>query len=122
MTPILYESTETLFVSNGLGRLQDCISCKVSEERNGIYEIEFDYPINGRNYDKITLGRIVAVTHDDTGDIQPFDIVSCSRPINGIVTFRGVHISYRLNKLTIAVNSRYGISLPSMGSQRVRHN
>ena len=110
MTPILYESTETLFVSNGLGRLYDCIACKVSEERNGIYEVEFDYPINGRNYDKITLGRIIAVTHDDTGDIQPFDIVSCSRPINGIVTFRGVHISYRLNKLTIAVNSKYGIS------------
>lgn len=110
MTPILYESTETLFVSNGLGRLNDCIACKVTEERNGIYEIEFDYPVNGRNYDKITLGRIVAVTHDDTGDIQPFDIVSCSRPINGVVTFRGVHISYRLNKITIAVNSRYGIS------------
>lgn len=110
MTPILYESSETLFASNGLGRLQDCISCLVSEERNGIYEIEFDYPINGRNYDKIQLGRIVAVTHDDTGDIQPFDIVSCSRPINGIVTFRGVHISYRLNKITIAVNSAYGIS------------
>ena len=101
MIPIIYESNETQFTSNGLGRLQDVISCEVVEERNGIYELEFQYPISGRNYDLITLGRIVAVTHDDSGDVQPFDLVSVSRPIDGIVTFKGVHISYRLNKITI---------------------
>ena len=95
MIPILYESTETLFSSNGLGRLRDCIECKVTEERNGIYEVEFSYPVDGANYDKIQLGRIIAVEHDYTNDVQPFDIVSCSKPINGVVTFRAVHISYR---------------------------
>lgn len=105
MIPILYESSETLFASNGLGRLQDCISCKVTEERNGIYECDFEYPLNGSNYEKIKLGRIIAVTHDDTGDIQPFDIVSYSKPINGVVTFHAVHISYRQSKLTVAGSS-----------------
>ena len=100
MIPILYESNETVFASNGLGRLRDMIACEVTEERNSVYELEFQYPVNGQNYDKIQLGRIVAVEHDDTNDVQPFDIVSCSRPINGVVTFHAVHISYRLRGVT----------------------
>lgn len=138
MIPILYDKNETSFVSNGLGRLRDCISCKVTEERNGIYECDFEYPVTGANYDLIQIGRIIGVTHDDyelttterligpltdeeldtitdenglaltgeqttdftTKDIQPFDIVSFSRPINGVVTFHAVHISYRQSYLT----------------------
>ena len=95
VSPILYESNETAFVSNGLGRLRDCISCKVTEERNGIFECDFEYPVDGANYDLIQCGRIIGVTHDDSGDIQPFDIVSYSKPISGIVSFHAVHISYR---------------------------
>ena len=138
MIPILYEKNESVFASNGLGRLRDCISCKVTEERNGIYECDFEYPVTGANYNLIQIGRIIGVTHDDyelttterligpltdeeldtitdegglalTGeqttdftvkDIQPFDIVSFSRPIDGVVTFHAVHISYRQSYLT----------------------
>lgn len=95
MIPILYDSNETSFTSNGIGRLRDCISAIVTEERNGIYELDFTYPIDGANFDKIQCGRVVAVRHDDSNDIQPFDIVSYSKPINGVVTFHAVHISYR---------------------------
>lgn len=102
MIPILYEKTETAFRSNGLGRLRDVISCIVTEERNGVYELDFDYPVDGINYDKIQLGRIVAVEHDDTNDVQPFDIVSSTEPLEGVVTFHCVHISYRLNKITVS--------------------
>ena len=98
MIPVLYDRSETLFASNGLGRLSDCIDCKVTEERNGIYECDFSYPTTGRLFDRITLGRIILVTHDDTGDTEPFDIVSYSKPIDGIVTFHAVHVSYRLTK------------------------
>lgn len=93
--PILYEGNETAFISNGLGRLRDCITAKVTEERNGIYELDFEMPVNGVHFEDIIPGRIVAVTHDDTGDVQPFDIVSFTRPISGVVTFHAVHISYR---------------------------
>lgn len=105
MIPILYESNETLFLNNGLGRLRDCISCQVFEERNGIYECDFEYPIDGINYESIQIGRIIGVTHDDTGDVEPFDIVSFTRPINGIVTFHCTHISYRLSYMTVIGSS-----------------
>ena len=98
MIPILYESTETSFNTNGLGRLRDCIEAVCVEERNGVFELDFKYPTTGQNYEQIKLGRIVAVEHDDTGDVQPFDIVGCSRGIDGTVDFHCVHISYRLGK------------------------
>lgn len=101
MIPILYDTDETSFASNGLGRLRDCISCIVTEERNGIYECDFEYPVTGRHFEQLQCGRIVGVTHDDSDDIQPFDIVSYSRPIDGIVTFHAVHISYRQSFLTV---------------------
>lgn len=101
MIPILYDTNETAFVNNGIGRLRDCISCIVTEERNGIYECDFEYPITGANYELIQIGRIVGVTHDDTGDIQPFDIVSFQKPIDGIATFHCTHISYRQSYMTV---------------------
>ncbi len=105
MIPILFESTETEFDNNGLGRLRDAISVVVTEERNGIYECDFEYPVTGSHYDDILLGRIIGVEHDYTNDVQPFDIVSYSRPINGVVTFHAVHISYRLRKSVTSASS-----------------
>lgn len=105
MIPILFEKTETAFISNGICRLRDCISCTVTEERNGIYECNFSYPINGANFELIQVGRIIGVIHDDNGDLQPFDIVSYSRPINGVVEFHAVHISYRQSYISVTTGT-----------------
>ena len=98
MIPILYDSAETQFTSNGLGRLKDTISCIVTEERNGIYEVEFDYPISGDKYELIKEGRIVAVTHDETGDVQPFILYKRTATIDGKVKFNAHHLSYGSNR------------------------
>lgn len=103
MIPVLYRSDELNFLSNGLGRLTECTECTVTEERNGIFECEFKYPITGRFYKTmIEDGGIVAVIHDDQHDIQPFDIYSYSAPIDGIVTFNAHHISYRLSNIIVS--------------------
>lgn len=120
MIPIVYEKTETAFSSNGLGRLRDVVAAEVTEERNGVYELSLTVPVDGANYDLIKPGRFIGVTHDDTGDVQPFYVVGWSRPINGLVTFHAVHLSYRLtgvtvwgkniNSLTAAFNLFRGVS------------
>lgn len=102
MIPILYEKDETAFVSNGLGRLRDITSATVTEERNGVYELDFEYNVNGAHFDELIPGRFVAVEHDDTGDVQPFEIVSYSEPIDGNVFFHCQHISYKQSKLTVS--------------------
>ena len=118
MIPILYESNETEFTSNGLGRLHDCISCECSEERNGIYEVKFEYPITGLHYSDILLGRIIAVSHDETGDIQPFDIYSYSKPYNGVVTFHARHISYRQSGI-VATETNIDSAYSALTSLRI---
>lgn len=101
MTPILFESTETQFTSNGLGRLPDCVECKVTEERNGIYELEFTYPIEGEKYRELEEGRIIGVTHDETGDVQPFIMYKRTATMDGLVTFNAYHLSYRLSNIVV---------------------
>lgn len=101
MVPILYDAGETAFQSNGLGRLAECTSCVATEVRNGEYELEFTYPLTGRMFDKITLGRIVACTHDDKHDVQPFVIYQRSAPLGGVVTYNARHISYELATVVV---------------------
>ena len=101
MIPILYDYAEKRFTTNGVGRLSDCISCTVTEERNGIYECEFTYPITGEHYSEIKEGMVIGVTHDESGDIQPFDIYAHQAPIDGVVTFNAHHVSYRLSNVVV---------------------
>ena len=110
MIPILYEANETAFITNGICRLRDILSAVVVEERNGIYELDFEYPVGGANFEQIQCGRIIAVRHDDTDDIQPFDIVGYSKPINGVVTFHAVHISYRLRGYVVEADNVNSLS------------
>lgn len=102
MIPILYGRNETAFESEGMGRLSDCSRCESVEGVDDVFEIEFDYPVTGKLFDEIEVGRIVFATHDDTGIAQPFDIYRKSEPIDGVVTFNGHHISYRLNEVTVS--------------------
>jgi len=98
--PILFPSDETAFTSNGLGRL-DPISCYVTEERNGQYELEMVVSMDDRHYGDIEEGRILLVRHDDTPDKQPFEIYYISRPLNGQVTVLAHHITYRTATITV---------------------
>lgn len=102
MIPILYDNNERTFASNGLGRLTDCLECTVTEERNGIYEAEFVYPITGVHYNDIVEGRIISVTHDEKGDRQPFVIYRRSAVIDGRVTFCAHHVSYELSNVIVS--------------------
>lgn len=101
MIPILFDQSEKEFKSGGLGFLVDCTSCVVSQERNGIFECEFVYPVTGPKYNLIQEKAIIYATHDDSGIPQPFDIYARSAPINGLVTFYAHHISYRLSNSVV---------------------
>lgn len=105
MIPILYESTETEFVSEGLGRLSDALSCNVVEERNGSYELEMTYPVTGVHYADIQLKRVISAVPADGKTRQPFVIYKISRPLNGKVTINARHISYMLSGVITAPGS-----------------
>lgn len=97
MIPILYEKTENDFTTYGIGALSDVVSCVVSEERNGQYELMMTYPISGKQYDEIQAERIIKAKAKPLGDEQLFRIYRLSKPIRGIVTIYAQHISYDLS-------------------------
>lgn len=57
--PILYKATETNFEHLGVSVLSDVSKCHVSREKNGIYILEFDYPVNGKDVEKIKEGMYI---------------------------------------------------------------
>lgn len=93
----LYESTEMAFDTNGLGSLSEATKCNVKEERNGSYELEMVYPINGKRYNDIKLRRIILAKPNPYTRSQPFRIYNITKPINGLVTIRAEHVRYDLS-------------------------
>ena len=99
---VLYEQNETNFTSNGLGYLSDVTECTVSEELNGEYELEMEYPVDGIRYSEIQHRRILYVKPNPYEDPQPFRIYNINRPIDGRVEINARHISYDLSGYTVS--------------------
>ena len=111
MIPKLYESTEMDFNSNGLGSLPDAISCKVTEERNGCYELEMEYPVGGLHYDLIENNRIIYAKPNETSDPQPFDVKEITPSMNKMTaTIYAQHVRYRMNGIPVSPFSSQGIN------------
>ena len=79
MKPILFDASENVFTSNGLGRLSDCISCFVEEERNGKYELEMEYPVSGDHFAEILHSRFIFAVPADGKEPQPFRIYAITK-------------------------------------------
>lgn len=101
MIPILYGADEENFTSNGLGRLADAISCKVTEERNGIYEVEMEYPVGGRHFGQLLLSNIIYCRSSQDTKLQAFRIYEVTDAIDGVSTVRAQHISYQLTAIPV---------------------
>lgn len=101
MIPILYAATEKEFKSQGLGALVDAITCKVTEERNGSYELSMTYPLSGQHFKDLELSRIIKAVPSYKTDPEPFRIYAISKPLNGIVKVSAEHISYQLSHIPV---------------------
>lgn len=101
MIPVLFPAGATTWTTNGLGRLSDAISVTVEEERNGKYELEMVYPVDGIHYHDMSISDMILAKPADGKDPQPFRIYKISRPIGGQVTVNAEHLSYQLNMIPV---------------------
>ena len=108
MIPILYKKGASNYSNNGIGHLKDAISCKVTEERHGDYLLTLQYPISGAWYSDIVEGAVVKAKANETSELQLFRIYKSSKPMKGVVTFYGEHISYDLKGLPLCALSMRG--------------
>ena len=120
MKPILFPSTATEFTTQGLGVLTDAISCTVTEERNGAFELTMQYPDTGVHFDEITDRCIIYAIPSPYRALQPFRIYRITRPMNGIIMVYAQHITYDLSGVPLnpftAVNAPDALSKLSLNA------
>lgn len=105
MKPILYDPDRTSFpagVDNGLGVLADAMSCKVTQELNGQYELELRYPVEGIHYGEIALRAILRATVGPDGKLQPFRVYRIVPGMNGTAAIYARHIAYDLGGYVVS--------------------
>ena len=117
MKPILFPETQTDFSTNGLGRLSDAISCTVTEERNGQYELHMEYPIDGQLMEEVRYSRIIYAVPADNKAAQPFRIYRISKPLSGVVEIDAEHISYQMSHIPILPFTAVGLAQAMDGFQ-----
>lgn len=105
--PILYKSNETDFSHLGLGVLSDCVDGFVAEERNGIFEMEFEYPFFSPLFKELKNDRLIKVDAGHLLKDQRFRIVKITKPAKGICTIYAEHISYLTEGMQLQPNVKF---------------
>lgn len=101
MTPVLFGAGATTYETQGLGALADALTCEISEELNGEYELEMTYPVSGRRYSDLKNRCIIVAKPDPYRGEQPFRIYRITRPLNGVISVYARHISYDLSGVPV---------------------
>lgn len=101
MAPLADGGNRRDFDDFGLGAMTDCVSCEVTEERNGEYELVMEYPMNGVVFDKIQARCVILAKPNYSDRPQPFRIYRISAPIGGIVTINARHIVYDMSGVPV---------------------
>ena len=102
MIPILYESDLSGVSTNGIGRLSDCTSCVVTEERNGEYTLTMQTPFKGKHADELKVDRIIMALPNDTSQPQYFRIVKINKNMKGMsLEVLANHISYDMSFIPV---------------------
>lgn len=86
---------------SGKGILTDALSCTVTEEINGAYELVMKYPIFGNHGSSIAERDVIEAKPHPGSQTQPFRIYRITRPLNGVITVYARHISYDLNDVPV---------------------
>lgn len=104
---ILYKANETNFTHLGLGMLHDAIQIFVTEERNGVFELEMKYPVSGDRFADLKLDRLIKADAGQSLKNQRFKIIRITKPLNGIVTIYAEHVSMLTRDLPLPPNVSY---------------
>lgn len=115
MIPVLYQANEQDFKNNGIGRLGDAVSCVVSEERNGPFELEMEYPVDGEHYSDIVLSGLIMADPAPDRDAQLFRVYKITKPLNGIVTVYAEHVSYQMSHIPVSPFAASGVAAALTG-------
>lgn len=114
MIPRLLPANTTNFNTAGIS-LTDAISCKVTEERNGVFTLEMVVATTTPYFDQIKEGMLIVAKPNHTQGLQAFEICKVTRPILQRVTIYANHISYKQSFIPVEPFSCTGITATLQG-------
>ena len=82
MIPILYESNETNFNHNGICTLYGLLDYEVTEVRNGEFELELIYPVDGLWFSELTDFRIISAEPNEIDEPHRFRIYEIKKSLD----------------------------------------
>lgn len=123
MIPKLNNKSETNFV----GDLNDLIECKVTEERNGLFDLSLVYPAGYQFADDLIKENIVVAHANDTLLNQKFRIYNTKKMTKNRIKVLARHISFDtaydfINSIDITNQScEYALNTIFRNSQFSKH-
>jgi phage minor structural protein len=114
MIPRLFSGDATNFNTVGLGTMTGTLSCTVTEERNGIYELDMTVLATTPVYNNLKVGNlVVALTSEGTK--QAFEIYEITKPMDSQIHILAQHISYRASFIPVRAFTAVGITATLAG-------
>ena len=93
--PVIYDGAERTFSSLGLGVLKDGVTCLVTEEVNGRFELEMTYPVAGAGAEHLVFDNLIKVDcgHASFSKGQLFRIDRVDKQSEGLLHVYATHVS-----------------------------
>ena len=91
-----YDDYQGLLQTDPEYYLTDAISCTVTEQRNGCFDLELTYPINGHDASVLHPLAIVACPPRPGASPEPFRIYEITQVITGLITVKAHHVFYNI--------------------------
>lgn len=122
--PTLYEAsgpTNADIWGDKIAPLGEMVSAYVTEERNGDYYLECEYPASGQYADELMVNRFIQVKPNRVDPVDYFRIWKMTRSLSGNIKITAYHHSYDLRGFlvdpTAATFPNAGIALYSLGAR-----
>lgn len=102
--PVLFESSESDFTTQGIGVLTDCLSVEVTNEFNELPELKLDYLATGDIANELVKDRIIMADVGEGYLKQLFRIDSVKKSIDNKIEVTASHILNDLSYNTLKQN------------------
>lgn len=101
MRPCIFPSDATDFSSLGIGYLNECLACTVTQELSstGVYELSLALLKDDPLMEYVKVGNIIGTHPNLTDEPQGFVIEEVSKPIDNVVNVYATHIAQHRTRL-----------------------
>jgi phage minor structural protein len=92
--PVLFEKDDTNYDHNGIAVLYDSVSCTVTEEYNGVFDMELEYPVDGEWFNEIKEERQILAKPNDVDDPHAFRIYEVTKDLDtGVMLVKATSVT-----------------------------